>query len=66
MLLRYILFFILIAVVLRFVNRLVVTGRSMTGIRGPNVPETDSDGIHRDVSDAEFEILPGEPEDPDS
>ncbi len=67
-LIRYILFFILIGAFLRFLDRMVklgwggpdAGGGSVSG-RGERGPMADGD-----VSDAEYEILPEEPEIPDS
>jgi hypothetical protein len=64
MLLRYILFFVLLAVVWDFIRRLMVElGRAGGMVRpGPSTPRSGGPDRRRDISDAEYEILP--PEDP--
>ncbi len=68
MLLRYILFFVLIGAFLRFLDSMVKLGR-----RGSDGATSTGSGHGmggkmegRDVSDAEYEILPDEPETPES
>lgn len=65
MLLRYLLFFILLAVVWRLVRR-VVTGFGAR-VEGPTISRGRSrtGRRRRDVDDAEFEILPGEESGPE-
>ena len=65
MLFRYFLFFILLAALWRFLNKLVESGRG-PGLKGPGsgagaVPRSE-DRFHSDIADAEFEILPDSPE----
>jgi hypothetical protein len=68
MLLRYILFFVLLAVVWDFIRRLKAElGRAGRLVRpGSGAPRSGGSARHRDISDAEYEILPpGDPEDSD-
>ena len=65
MLFRYVLFFILLAALWRFLNKVVDMGRRH-GLKGPDsgaaaVPRPE-DRFHSDIADAEFEILPDSPE----
>jgi hypothetical protein len=66
MLFRYILFFILLTALWRFLNHLVVLGRRHS-LKGPGsgakaAPRSE-DRFRSDISDAEFEILPDSPAD---
>jgi hypothetical protein len=68
MLLRYLLFFVLLAVVWDFIRRLMAElGRAAGMVRpGPGTPRSNGTARRRDITDAEYEILPpGDPEDPD-
>ena len=68
MLLRYLLFFVLIGAFLRFLDSMVKLGQR--GSQADPVPEQDSESggrrNERDISDAEYELLPEEPASPDS
>ena len=68
MLIRYILFFVLIGAFLRFLDSMVKLGSRAAG--GGKATDSDPGAMNRtedrDVSDAEYEILPDGPESPDS
>jgi hypothetical protein len=59
-LLRYILFFLLLVVVWDFVRRLIVALKGVAGVPrpGPGVRRMGAPSRRRDISDADYEILP--------
>ncbi len=68
MLLRYVLFFVLIGAFLRFLDSMVKLGHRGSNAVSPAGSDHGMDGRMegRDVSDAEYEILPDEPGIPES